>query len=64
MDNYQIMLERKVVHAAINESRLKEILKSALIEVLEERRGLFSKLLAEVLEDIALIRAIKGGEST
>ncbi|MCI0496638.1 hypothetical protein L0Z72_16670 [candidate division KSB1 bacterium] len=51
-------------HAVINESRLKEILKSALIEVLEERRSLFSELLAEALEDLALIRAIKEGEST
>lgn len=51
-------------HAVINESRLKEILKSALIEVFEERKSLFSELLAEALEDIALIRAIKEGEST
>jgi hypothetical protein len=51
-------------HAVINESRLKEILKSALIEVFEERKDLFSDLLAEALEDIALIRAIKEGEST
>ncbi len=46
-------------HAVLNENRLKEIFKSALIEVIEERRSLFSELLAEVLEDIALIRAIK-----
>lgn len=51
-------------HAVLNENRLKEIFKSALIEVIEERRSLFSELLAEVLEDIALIRAIKEGEST
>jgi hypothetical protein len=53
-----------VEHAVLNENRLKEIFKSALIEVIEERRSLFSELLAEVLEDIALIRAIKEGEST
>jgi len=57
-------LENIVEHAVINESRLKEILKSALIEVFEERKSLFSDLLAEALEDIALIRAIKEGEST
>ncbi|MDZ7336823.1 MAG: hypothetical protein ONB32_16860 [candidate division KSB1 bacterium] len=51
-------------HAVLNETRLKEIFKSALIEVLEERRSLFSELLAEAIEDIALIRAIKEGEST
>jgi hypothetical protein len=53
-----------VEHAVINESRLKEILKSALIEVFEERKSLFSELLAEALEDMALIHAIKEGEST
>ena len=51
-------------NVVLNENRLKEIFKSALIEVLEERRSLFSELLAEALEDMALIRAIKEGEST
>jgi len=50
--------------AVIDESRLKEILKKALIEVLEERKNLFYELIAEVLEDIALVRAIKEGETT
>ncbi|MCI0695129.1 hypothetical protein L0337_24355 [candidate division KSB1 bacterium] len=50
--------------AVIDESRLKEILKKALIEVFEERKNLFYELIAEVLEDIALIRAIKEGETT
>ena len=51
-------------HAVINESRLKEILKNALIEVFEERKSLFYELFVEALEDIALIRAIKEGEAT
>lgn len=51
-------------HAIINESRLKEILKNALIEVFEERKSLFYELFVEALEDIALIRAIKEGEAT
>jgi len=51
-------------HAVINESRLKEILKKALIEVFEERKSLFYELFVEALEDIALIRAIKEGEAT
>ncbi len=50
--------------AVIDESRLKEILKKALIEVLEERKNLFYELITEVLEDIALVRAIKEGETT
>ncbi|MCG3153779.1 MAG: hypothetical protein DKINENOH_00369 [bacterium] len=46
-----------------DESRLKDVLKTALIEVLEERRALFSELFTEALEDIALIHAIKEGET-
>jgi hypothetical protein len=48
--------------AVIDESRLKEIMKKALIEVFEERKNLFYELVAEVLEDIALVNAIKEGE--
>lgn len=47
-----------------DENRLKNVLKAALVEVLEEKRALFSELLAEALEDIALIHAIKEGETT
>lgn len=47
-----------------DESRLKNVLKTALIEVLEERRALFSELFTEALEDIALIHAIKESETT
>lgn len=50
--------------AIIDESHLKEILKEALIEVIEERRNLFYELIAEALEDIALVHAIKEGEAT
>ncbi len=48
--------------AVIDEGRLKEIMKKALIEVFEERKNLFYELVAEVLEDIALVNAIKEGE--
>ncbi|MGH7494514.1 MAG: hypothetical protein ACREOO_19245 [bacterium] len=47
-----------------DETRLKNVLKTALIEVLEERRALFSELFTEALEDIALVHAIKEGETT
>jgi len=51
-------------HAAIDESRLKEILKDALIEVFEERKDIFHELIAEALEDAALVQAIKEGENS
>jgi hypothetical protein len=47
-----------------DESRLKALLKEALVEVLEQRREWFSALMAEALEDIALVQAIKEGETT
>lgn len=50
-------------HGVLNETRLKEDFKSALIEVIEERKNLISELLAEAIEDIGLIRAIKESES-
>jgi hypothetical protein len=53
-----------MARASIDEDRLKEVLKKAIVEVLEERRDLFSDLIAEVIEDLALIRAIQEGEAT
>ena len=53
-----------MARASIDEDRLKEVLKKAIVEVLEERRDLFSDLIAEVIEDLALVRAIQEGEAT
>ncbi len=53
-----------MVQVPINEDQLKEVLKKAIVEVLEERRDLFSDLIAEVIEDLALVRAIQEGEAT
>jgi len=47
---------------AIEERRLKGLLKTAVAEVLEERRDLLRDALREGLEDMALIRAIQVGE--
>jgi hypothetical protein len=47
-----------------DESQLKEAMKAALVEVLEERADLLRDVLAEVLEDIALVRAIQEGEGS
>lgn len=50
--------------ASIEEDRLKELLKAAFVEVLEERRDLVSDLVEETIEDILLVRAIQEGEET
>ena len=46
----------------VDEVKLKALLKSALTEVLEERRELVRDLFEEALEDVALKRAIAEGE--
>ena len=51
----QVMLE---------ESQLKEALKQAMVELLQERKDLFYDLVEEIVEDMGLLRAIKEGETT
>ncbi|MGI2903804.1 hypothetical protein [Tolypothrix sp. VBCCA 56010] len=48
----------------LDEIKLKELLKAAIVEVLQEQKEVFSDLLAEIIEDIALEKAIKEGEKT
>ena len=48
----------------IDESRLKQVFKEALLETLAERKFLFRDLIIEAMEDIALNRAISEGEKT
>jgi hypothetical protein len=48
----------------IDEAKLKEALKSAIVEILEERKDLVRDLLEESLEDIALALAIEEGEQS
>jgi hypothetical protein len=48
----------------IDEGKLKEALKSAIVEILEERKDLVREVLEEALEDIALARAIEEGEQS
>lgn len=48
----------------LEESRIKELFKAALLEVLQERRELFYDLVAEAIEDVGMVRAIQEGEKT
>jgi dsDNA-binding SOS-regulon protein len=48
----------------LNLDQLKEILKSAIIELLRENREEVSDFLAEIIEDVAMERAIAEGETT
>jgi predicted Zn-dependent protease with MMP-like domain len=46
------------------DEKLKELVKAALIDVLEERRDLVKDILVEAIEDMALGKAISQGLSS
>lgn len=48
--------------ATLDEAKLKDLLKAAIVEVLEERKDLIRDLIEEAIEDIALVHATKEGE--
>lgn len=47
-----------------DEAKIKELFKQAFVELLHERKDLLYELVAEIVEDFALLRAIKEGEET
>lgn len=49
---------------SLSEAKLKDLLKTAILEVFQERRDLFQELIAETLEDMALIKAIDEGKDS
>jgi hypothetical protein len=53
-----------MVDISLDEGRIKELFKQAMLEVFEERKDLIYDMFAEVIEEVALARAIKEGEST
>jgi hypothetical protein len=53
-----------MVEITLDETKLKELMKTAILELLQEHKEVFYDLLAEVIEDIALENAIKEGENT
>ncbi|NUQ84734.1 MAG: hypothetical protein HUU11_08475 [Anaerolineales bacterium] len=46
---------------SLDEKQFKVLLKQTLIELFEERRDIFSAIVAEALEDIGLANAIREG---
>ena len=51
-------------YTTLDETQIKELFKQALVELLQERKDLLYELVAEIIEDFALLRAIKEGEDT
>ncbi|MBF2002684.1 MAG: hypothetical protein IGS38_18410 [Synechococcales cyanobacterium M58_A2018_015] len=48
----------------LNQEQLKEILKTAIVELIRDNREEISEFLAEIIEDVAMERAIAEGETT
>jgi hypothetical protein len=48
----------------LDETKLKELIKTAIFELLQEKQEVFLELVAEVLEDVGMENAIKEGENT
>jgi len=51
-------------YTTLDETQIKELFKQALVELLQERKDLLYELVAEIIEDFALLRAIQEGEDT
>lgn len=50
--------------AMVNSAQLKEAIKAALVEILQEQRGLLHDLITEAMEDIVLTKAIDEGKDS
>lgn len=45
----------------VNENKMKELIKDALIELMSEKKGVFQDILIEAIEEVGLINAIREG---
>jgi hypothetical protein len=48
----------------LNTNQLKELLKTAIVEILQEQKEVFTDIIVEAMEDIALVKAIEEGKKT
>jgi len=49
---------------SVEEVHLKDLVKEAILELMQERQDELEEILAEVIKDLALARAIEEGEAT
>ncbi len=52
------------MEALVDDNKLKELMKQAFIEAIEEKKEVVHDILVEVMEDVAMIRAIRNGEDS
>jgi hypothetical protein len=55
---------RSVMQTLIDEKKIKDLFKKAIIEAMEERKDLVYDILQDVMEDILLVKAIQEGEDS
>jgi hypothetical protein len=53
-----------MLESSLSEAQIKDLMKAAILEIFQERRDLFQDLIAEALEDIALVKAIDEGKDS
>ncbi len=53
-----------MLESSLSETQIKDLMKSAILEIFQERRDLFQELVAEALEDLALVKAIDEGKDS
>ena len=49
---------------SVEEVHLKDLVKEAILELMHERRDELEEIFAEVIQDVALAKAIEEGEAT
>ena len=59
-----LILEESTIQTLIDDGKLKQLLKEAFIEAIEEKRNIFHDLIVDAVLDIAIVRAIQKGENT
>jgi len=52
------------MEALLDDNKLKKLMKQAIIEAIEEKKELVHDILVEVIEDVAIISAIRDGENS
>ncbi len=52
------------METVIDEGKIKDLFKQAIIEAIEEKKDIVHDLLMEVMDDLAMIKAIEEGENS
>ncbi len=58
------MKEEVIMEALADDIKLKNLMKQAIIEAIEEKKEVVHDILVEAMEDVAMIRAIRDGEDS